>query len=1324
MRTTLVLIALSCAASAQTITSVAFDGVSHSALRMTISYTGDFDALRARYVPTPASCTDGKTGPIQAIGYQAKFRPMPVLVSGLEPGIEYQICPELSADGGNTWSKGFGATVRTQALMAQDPALPIAPEKFNSDYPDTRTFARVATRSDCSDLADLLRVAIRNSLYIGTVINLPERATCVISHFDFDANPGDILWFGQSAVSTSANTLSLTDHGLVEGQKIQVANYSPYWGGSLPQTVPVALADGQTYYAHVVNANAIQIYLGAPADRGGTLLTFVSPGTGFADNYVVPLPRRTKPIIIQAAGVDTALPEHVRVTANDAKHMTRLVMSRSQIGANPQHYMFRFTDLDSNIRRPIGNLRLVGLEFTTEDFLDLHNTIDPADYENMFLLSPWNSEITMDRCYVHSLGAPTRWHRGMFWDGAYLAVVDSLFETLTYYHAMNEGIVASIVDSHHAQITAGVSYSGGSTHKLLAPVTIEISGNGSGEILTGWDLQTDKWTIWTPPGIAATCSGVACTVLPQSGSIQGTCDWRDAWPHNASGWVSAHPTGCFGAAGGALNAVVQGNPYLSQWATEGSNWMIGGLGPGPYKLIHSTVDGAGLPWHHDDSGKDKYLRGDYDYEQNVFRANFRYRFGSAQSDHLMYAHRQMLEWKSGQRIYLRGNTFDGGWTENNGASTMLTLTAVNGQTISDVHIESNEFKHGPGVLNLMYPTKGGTPVVIPPRRFLFRNNLIWDINSGSDTTCDGQPSYFVAGGGAACSTGWIFQGPVSSEYVVVDHNTILGNSGRVPSLFRLGDGPVRGVVITNNIFTFVDRGFTLEPLAFGDPCLNLSGKELADCKLPGYIFAGNIIFGHGEGFAAKNILADATSSSYINANFSTTSATGGAGADLVTLRAAQGTQADSFDSDCTSCLPAVPTIPSSGPSEPSFPASPPTSGPNLPADNSADPVCVDCTPSKTQIPPATSVSNPPLGLRYVPVAPCRIMDTREQWDEGGGPSFGIGEIRVLSMISEKCNLPAAAGAYAINVTVVPLKPLRWITLWPAGVAMPFTSVLNSYDSRVKAVSTIVAAGNQNSINIFTTDETHVIIDVSGYFTSDSESTFHTLSPCRVLDTRGLPGSPSIPAMTERNFPLLRSECGLPETVDAYAVNLTVIPRGSGLAWMSAWPSGLERPFASSVNDPTPSPVANSAIIKRGIGGEISVYGSDDFDLIVDVTGYFSSQPGGYSFYATSPCRSLDTRESGTQSTLSDPIRVDATRACNLPAHASAIAGVVTAIPEESLEYLTLWGDGDRPQTSTLNAYDGAITSNFAITPLESGSFRIFRTNSTHVAFDIMGYFAP
>jgi len=69
----------------------------------------------------------------------------------------------------------------------------------------------------------------------------------------------------------------------------------------------------------------------------------------------------------------------------------------------------------------------------------------------------------------------------------------------------------------------------------------------------------------------------------------------------------------------------------------------------------------------------------------------------------------------------------------------------------------------------------------------------------------------------------------------------------------------------------------------------------------------------------------------------------------------------------------------------------------------------------------------------------------------------------------------------------------------------------------------------------------------------------------------------------------------------------------------------------------------------------------------------------------------------------------------------------TVVPSGPLGYLTLWPDGSQggqPVVSTLNALDGAISSNMAIVPNSDGKTDAFASNPTQFILDISSYFAP
>ena len=376
----------------------------------------------------------------------------------------------------------------------------------------------------------------------------------------------------------------------------------------------------------------------------------------------------------------------------------------------------------------------------------------------------------------------------------------------------------------------------------------------------------------------------------------------------------------------------------------------------------------------------------------------------------------------------------------------------------------------------------------------------------------------------------------------------------------------------------------------------------------------------------------------------------------------------------------------------------------------------------------------PNPVRFVPVLPCRVADTRKPDGPYGGPIIGGGAMRSFNMASSGCGIPANAQAYSLNVTVVPPARLGYLTVWPTGETKPLVSTLNSLDGRIKSNAAVVPAGANNSVSVFASDTTHVVLDINGYFVPASDVNalaFFPVVPCRIADTRtaaGPLGGPFMPGGSNRTFPILSAPCGIPATAKAYALNFVALPRGGGrLGYLTVYPTGQPQPLVSSLNAPTGTVTANAVIVPSGTAGSIDVFAADATDLVIDVNGYFAPMTtGGLSMYNVTPCRLLDTRQPPGSPPFSGVKDVNATTAgCDIPGSAQAHALSVTVVPPGPLGYLTIWPQGQpQPLASTLNALDGAVTSNLAIVRATGGIISVFASDLTHLVLDIFGYFAP
>jgi hypothetical protein len=120
--------------------------------------------------------------------------------------------------------------------------------------------------------------------------------------------------------------------------------------------------------------------------------------------------------------------------------------------------------------------------------------------------------------------------------------------------------------------------------------------------------------------------------------------------------------------------------------------------------------------------------------------------------------------------------------------------------------------------------------------------------------------------------------------------------------------------------------------------------------------------------------------------------------------------------------------------------------------------------------------------------------------------------------------------------------------------------------------------------------------------------YHTVSPCRLADTRlafGMQGGPALAAGVARTFQAA-GLCGIPVTASAVALNVTVVsPSTSGHLQIEQGDGPASG--TSVVNFIAGRTRANNAIASLGTAGDVAVTAaipSGTAHLVIDVVGYF------------------------------------------------------------------------------------------------------------------------
>jgi len=123
-------------------------------------------------------------------------------------------------------------------------------------------------------------------------------------------------------------------------------------------------------------------------------------------------------------------------------------------------------------------------------------------------------------------------------------------------------------------------------------------------------------------------------------------------------------------------------------------------------------------------------------------------------------------------------------------------------------------------------------------------------------------------------------------------------------------------------------------------------------------------------------------------------------------------------------------------------------------------------------------------MRFYPVTPCRILDTRD----ASGPTLGqplAGDGTLGSDVAGACGVSPTAKAVAANVTVTQPAGSGYLVVFPGDEPEPVTSTVHFSAGRTRASNTHLKLSTSGLDDILIKNASpgpaHVILDVSGYY---------------------------------------------------------------------------------------------------------------------------------------------------------------------------------------------------------------------------------------------------
>jgi hypothetical protein len=160
----------------------------------------------------------------------------------------------------------------------------------------------------------------------------------------------------------------------------------------------------------------------------------------------------------------------------------------------------------------------------------------------------------------------------------------------------------------------------------------------------------------------------------------------------------------------------------------------------------------------------------------------------------------------------------------------------------------------------------------------------------------------------------------------------------------------------------------------------------------------------------------------------------------------------------------------------------------------------------------------PTASSFVPITPCRLIDTRPAPDNVGARStpIGAGETYVATVwgTNGACTIPSTATGVSLNAVAVHPTAASYLTIFPADATRPLASNLNWVAGQAPTPNAVTAAlsadGRLGLYNLAGTVD--VLVDIVGYYVPSSSGPTGPAGPTGPTGATGATG-PAGPAGT-------------------------------------------------------------------------------------------------------------------------------------------------------------------------------------------------------------------
>lgn len=385
--------------------------------------------------------------------------------------------------------------------------------------------------------------------------------------------------------------------------------------------------------------------------------------------------------------------------------------------------------------------------------------------------------------------------------------------------------------------------------------------------------------------------------------------------------------------------------------------------------------------------------------------------------------------------------------------------------------------------------------------------------------------------------------------------------------------------------------------------------------------------------------------------------------------------------------------------------------------------------------PAQALSDTGTGGVFVP-ASGRVLDTKYNTGGYNTPMSG-GAWRTVK-IAGSAGIPndGSVGAVAVTAVILDTTYGQLRGRPNADTATTLMSIYAGGGATSTSNSSIVALNDDGTLQVMTSTDARLVLDVQGYYTSSDNGTaaggFVPVAGTRIVDTRSGTGLPkAVVASGDTKTIQVTGTAGVPAGASGVVVTMIAVNKEAKIGTLTPFAYGAAQP-KNSFQYQESQDTAMSAQVALSSNGKLSINNSgSSTDLVVDVQGYFTAAGKGGAMFTPAAGRAYDTRAGSNTALGNNETRsIQLAGVAGIPVMGSGITAVVitlTAVHSADSEGRAIvWADGTaRPSVTSMDYVPGSTRSNTVTVPLgANGKVSLYNNGTaTEYVIDVQGWYS-